>query len=99
MELAKVIGRVVATRKDQRLAGIGLLIVQPLAHDLSPRGAPQVACNMAQAGLGEIVYTIDGYEAAYALPGKFAPTDLAIVGNVDGVHAAGAAPGGGGGGR
>ena len=45
MQLARVIGNVVATRKDENLAGITLLLVQPLTPDARPPGRPLVAVD------------------------------------------------------
>lgn len=84
MQLATVIGTVVATRKYQGLEGIKLLIVQPLDRDRAPQGEPVVAADAtAQAGPGELVFIIGSREAALALPEPFVPVDHAIVGIVD----------------
>jgi len=84
MQLARVIGTLVATRKCQCLEGVKFLIVQPLDRNQQPDGQPVVAADgTAQAGPGELVFIIASREAALALPEKFVPVDHAIVGIVD----------------
>jgi len=53
MQLARVIGTVVASHKDENLAGITLLMVQPLTADRQPAGRPLVAVDAGGAGVGE----------------------------------------------
>jgi ethanolamine utilization protein EutN len=84
MQLARVIGTLVATRKYQGLEGVKFLIVQPLDNNRQPEGEPVVAADgTAQAGPGELVFIIASREAALALPEKFVPVNHAIVGIVD----------------
>ena len=84
MQLARVIGTLVATRKADGLEGVKLLIVQPLDKHRKPAGEPVVAADgTAQAGPGELVFVIASREAALALPVTFVPVDHAIVGIVD----------------
>ena len=84
MQLAKVIGRLVATQKYQGLEGIKLLIIQPLDKFQNPIGEPAVAADgTALAGPGDIVFFVESREAAQALPEKFVPVDHAITGIVD----------------
>lgn len=83
MQVAKVIGTVVATQKTPGLAGVKLLIVQFLNDRQEPVGTPQVAGDTVQAGEGDLVLVVGGREAAIALPDTFNPADYAIVGIVD----------------
>lgn len=84
MQLGRVIGTVVATRKVDGLTGVKLLLVQPLTKELEPRGEPVVAADgVAMAGEGELVYYVSSREASLALPETFVPVDDAIVGLVD----------------
>ena len=84
MKFARVIGTVVAAQKYQGLEGVKFLVVQPLDEDRRPKGRPQVAADAtAQAGPGELVFTVASREAAQALPEVFVPVDLAITGIVD----------------
>ncbi len=89
MQLAKVIGTVVATRKYIGLEGVKFLIVQPLDKQQQPDGEPVVAADAtAQAGPGHLVFIIGSREAALALPTWFVPVDHAVVGIVDEVDTA-----------
>lgn len=83
MFLARVIGTVVATRKDAGLDGTTLLVIQPLGADRAAYGKPLVAVDSVGAGTGECVFYVRGREASFPfLPGEV-PTDAAIVGIVD----------------
>jgi len=86
MQLARVIGTVVATRKDPSLEGAKILMIQPLTDDEKPSGGPIAAIDVAQAGEGDFVYWVTAREAALALPEPFSPVDAAIVAIVDEVH-------------
>ncbi|GIK58094.1 MAG: EutN/CcmL family microcompartment protein [Chloroflexi bacterium] len=87
MQLAKVIGTVVATQKYEGLEGIKFLIVQPLSKQQQPKGEPVVAADAtAQAGPDTLVFIVGSREAAQALPNTFVPVDHAIVGIVDDVQ-------------
>ncbi len=93
MQLATVIGTLVAAQKYEGLEGIKLLIVQPLDRDRHPQGEPVVAADAtAQAGPGELVFIIASREAALALPETFVPVDHAVVGIVDEVDVVKRAP-------
>lgn len=84
MDLAKVIGTVVATRKDPSLEGTRLLVVQPLDEKQTPISEPIVAVDtLNDAGVGETVYIVTGGDAVSVIPGKRMPVDVAIVGIVD----------------
>ena len=83
MQLAKVLGTVVASVKHESLVGVRLLIIQPHDHDDRPMGDPIVAADALQAGVGETVEWVTGSEAALALPDTFAPVDAAVVAIVD----------------
>lgn len=89
MQLAKVLGTVVATTKYEGLEGIKFLIVQPLTKQQTPVGEPLVAADATlQAGLDELVFIVGSREAAQAMPNTFVPVDHAIVGLVDDVQVA-----------
>ena len=83
MQLGKVIGSVVATRKDENLMGITLLIVQPLTPDHQPVGRPLVAVDAVGAGVGEEVFFVRGKEASFPFFPVQPPVDAGIVGIVD----------------
>ena len=87
MQLARVIGTVVATEKVEGLEGVRFLVVQPLDRKLGKEGEPFVAADgVAMAGPGELVYVVASREAALAMPEPFVPVDHAIVGIVDAVE-------------
>lgn len=87
MLLAKVIGTVVATRKDENLVGIKLLLIQPLATDGSATGKPLVALDSVGAGASEDVFYVKGREASFPFLPRETPSDATIVGIVDHWHA------------
>ena len=84
MQLAKVIGTLVATQKYTGLEGVKFLIVQPLNKHQQPEGEPVIAADgTAQAGPNMLVFIVASREAALALPVNFVPVDHAVVGIVD----------------
>jgi microcompartment protein CcmK/EutM len=83
MQLARVIGNVVATRKDENLTGLKLLIVQPLTPEREPAGRPLVAVDAVGAGAGEHVFFVRGKEASFPFYPMEPPVDAGIVGIVD----------------
>ena len=83
MKLARVIGDVVATRKDDNLAGLKLLILQPLTPSREAAGRPLVAVDAVGAGVGEEVFFVRGKEASFPFYPVEAPVDAGIVGIVD----------------
>ena len=83
MQLAKVIGDVVITRKDENLAGITLLVLQPIAADGTNVGRALVAVDAMGAGVGETVFFVRGKEASFPFYPTEVPTDAGIVGIVD----------------
>jgi len=83
MQLARVVGDVVVTRKDESLTGIKLLLVQPLTPDRQPAGRPLVAADAAGAGVGEEVFFVRGKEASFPFHPAEPPVDAGIVGIVD----------------
>ena len=83
MQLARVIGEVVATMKDANLDGIKMLVVQPLSAAGESSGRTLVALDSVGAGVGEHVFFVRGREAAFPFyPGE-PPTDATIIGIVD----------------
>ena len=83
MQLAHVIGEVVATMKDANLIGTKMLVLQPLAADGRPAGRTLVALDSIGAGVGERVFFVRGREAAFPFYPAEPPTDASIVGIVD----------------
>lgn len=83
MMLARVIGTVVCTRKEESLTGKKLLLIQPLSADRQPAGKPLVALDAVGAGVTEDVFYVRGREAAFPFLPAEPPADAAIVGIID----------------
>ncbi len=83
MQLARVIGDVVATRKEPSFEGLTLLIVKPITPAREPVGRPLVAVDAVGAGVGEEVFFVRGKEASFPFYPREAPIDAGIVGIVD----------------
>jgi ethanolamine utilization protein EutN len=84
MQLAKVLGTVVSTRKNRKLEGAKLLLVQPMSPDGQARGTALLTIDSVGAGVGETVLVVlEGKAAGDALGRKAAAVDAAIVGIVD----------------
>ena len=89
MLLAKVVGTVVATRKDERLVSSKLLIARPVDPTGKPEGNYLVAVDTVDAGVGETVLIVSGSSARMASGLKDTPVDAAIVGVIDHVDVSG----------
>ncbi|MCC6163899.1 MAG: EutN/CcmL family microcompartment protein [Acidobacteria bacterium] len=85
MILGRVVGTVVATRKDERLLSTKLLVVRPVSPDGQFEGGALVAVDTVDAGAGETVLVVSGSSARMADGLGQAPVDAAIVGIVDSV--------------
>ena len=86
MDIGKIIGTVVATRKDNSLKGTRLLVVQPLDGNGASAGTPLIATDtQGAAGCGDTIYMVTGGDAVGVLPGRQMPVDVAIVGIVDSI--------------
>jgi microcompartment protein CcmK/EutM len=83
MQLARVIGDVIVTRKDENLTGIKLLVLQPLDAAGAAIGRTLVAVDAAGAGVGETVFFVRGKEASFPFHPTEVPADAGIVGIVD----------------
>lgn len=83
MILAKVVGTVVATRKDERLTSTKLLVVQPVNPSGAFVGNQLVAVDTVDAGAGETVLIVSGSSARMAAGLQDTPVDAAIIGIVD----------------
>ncbi|HWN99107.1 MAG TPA: EutN/CcmL family microcompartment protein [Blastocatellia bacterium] len=86
MQLARVIGTVVATVKCDSLEGCKILVIQPLDGHLNEAGKPMVAVDSIGAGDGEIVFWCRGREASFPFLPSEVPTDCTIVAIVDSVN-------------
>lgn len=83
MQLARVVGNVVATRKDPGLAAATLLVLQPLSPDREPAGAPLVAVDSVGAGVTEEVFFVRGREASLPFRPRRVPADACVTGICD----------------
>lgn len=83
MQLARVIGNVVATVKNPALEGRKLMIIQSLDANLRASGKPLVAVDSVGAGIGELVFWCRGKEASFPFTRSTVPTDCTIIGIVD----------------
>ena len=85
MILAKVVGTVVATRKDERLESTKLLVARPIDPSGKAEGTYLVAVDTVDAGTGETVLIVSGSYARMATGLKDCPVDAAIVGVIDSI--------------
>jgi ethanolamine utilization protein EutN len=83
MQLGKIVGTVVSTRKDEKLEGLKLLVVQVLGADLKPTGAIVIAVDSVGAGVGEVVLFAAGSSARQTKVTEGKPVDTVIMAIVD----------------
>jgi ethanolamine utilization protein EutN len=80
-----VVGQVVATRKDEGLAGVRLVLLQPCDNRMQPLADFVVAADGVQSLEGDVVVYVRAREASHALPGRTIPSDCSVVARVDAV--------------
>lgn len=85
MLLAKIVGTVVATRKDPRLVSNKLLVARPVDPRGKPEGSYLVAVDTVDAGVGETVLIVSGSSARMAAGLKDCPVDAAVIGIIDAI--------------
>lgn len=84
MRVAKVIGNIWATRKDQKLSSLKMLLLQPInIINGSSDGVPMVATDMIGAGVGETVIYVSGSSARSATGDRSNPVDASVIAIVD----------------
>jgi microcompartment protein CcmK/EutM len=83
VQIARVLGDVVATRKEPALDGVKLLVIQPLSPDGQDAGRALVAVDAVGAGVGERVFFVRGKEASFPFHPIEVPADAGIVGIID----------------
>jgi ethanolamine utilization protein EutN len=84
MLIARVVGNLVATQKNEKLEGQKLLLVQPLDLEGAPRGNAVLAFDAVDAGVGDRVLLVqDGKAAQTVLDRGTAAVDAAVVGVID----------------
>ena len=86
MNLARVVGTVVATAKNEALEGRKLLVIQPINTALEDAGKTLVAVDAIGAGVGETVFWCRGKEASFPFDPTEVPTDCTIVAIVDTIY-------------
>lgn len=86
MQLAKVIGTVVATKKDERLEGVRLMVIQPVDSKGNAQGNPVVAGDAIGSGVGETVIYAKSKEGAFCLPDPKACCDAGITAIVNSTY-------------
>jgi microcompartment protein CcmK/EutM len=83
VQIARVTGTLVATRKEPTLEGLKLLVVRPCDVTGAPTGAPLVAADGVGAGLGEVVLLAAGSSARQTTATRDRPVDAVIMAIVD----------------
>lgn len=83
MKLGKVIGTVVASRKDEKLDGLRLYVVQDISPDTKGKDAFVVAVDAVGAGVGEVVLYASGSSARQTRATDGRPVDAVIMAIVD----------------
>jgi microcompartment protein CcmK/EutM len=93
MLIARVVGTLVSTQKHGALEGSKLLLVQPLSLGHEPLGAPVIAIDRSEAGVGDrVLLALDGKAAMQVLDRGLSPVDAAVLGVIDAVDLEGAPP-------
>ncbi len=83
MLFARVIGNVVCTRKDEKLVGTKLMLVQPVDLEGQPKGSPIVSVDAVGSGEGELVLIVQGSSARQTRQTEGNPVDCSIFAVVD----------------
>ncbi|MBI4386778.1 MAG: EutN/CcmL family microcompartment protein [Elusimicrobia bacterium] len=89
MIFARVIGNVVCTRKEEKLVGTKLLLVQPVDLQGQPKGNPLVGVDAVGAGEGELVLLVQGSSARQTERTEGSPVDCTLFAIVDSVEQGG----------
>lgn len=85
MKIGRVIGTVVATRKDDSLIGSKLMITQPLNFNKEEEGSPLIAVDVVGTGVGELVMYTEGTAARNAVKKPNSSINAAIIGIIDNI--------------
>ena len=90
MEIARVKGTVVATRKEPKLGGHKLLLLEMADVSGEPKGgAPIVALDTLDAGFGDLVLVVRGSSARQAMNMSATPVDAIVIGIIDNIEFSG----------
>lgn len=88
MQLAKVVGNLVSTVKNEGVRGKKLLFVQPVDEKLKPFGDELLAIDGVGAGIGDTVLILNEGKSARMITNAnnmYAPIELCIAGIVDSI--------------
>jgi ethanolamine utilization protein EutN len=85
MKLAKVVGTVVSTRKDEKLEGLAFFLLQDLGPDLSLKDSIVVAADSVGCGVGEVVLYASGSSARQTVQTDKRPCDATVMAIVDAI--------------
>ncbi|OIK11354.1 hypothetical protein BIV60_18295 [Bacillus sp. MUM 116] len=84
MFVARVIGNLICTHKNDNLRGLKLMIVQPVDEGLNDKGKPLVAIDtIGQSGVGDLVYLAKSKESSIPLGKDLIPSDAGIMGMIE----------------
>jgi microcompartment protein CcmK/EutM len=84
MFVAKVIGNMICTHKNDNLRGLKLMVVQPVDDQLEDKGKPLVAIDtIGQSGVGDLVYLAKSKESSIPLGKDLVPSDAGIMGIIE----------------
>ena len=86
MLFGRVVGKVWSTRKESRITGLKLLIVQPLDQSQKSYGNILIAGDQIGAGIGELVVVVQGSSARTAIPEQELPVDAVVIGIIDNIE-------------
>lgn len=89
MKLGRIVGTVVSTRKDPKIEGLRLYLVQDLGLDMRGRDAFVVAADSTGAGVGEVVLYASGSSARQTIATDGRPIDAVVMAIVDAVEKSG----------
>jgi ethanolamine utilization protein EutN len=83
MFYGRVVGKIVSTKKVDKLKGLRLLVVQKVNHNGEYQGEPLIAVDYVSAGVGDFVFLSKSKDSAFPLKDRLTPVDAGIVGIID----------------
>ena len=86
MFIARVVGRVILSKHEEKLKGLKVLVIQPLNEMKKPNDKLQMAIDNVGAGYGEYVLVCTGDESMLSYPEPIPPGDLGIIGILDDIN-------------
>lgn len=88
MKLARVVGTLVATRKDPKLEGLSFFVLEDLDGKMKPRGSIVIAADSVGCGVGEVVLYASGSSARQTVMTDGRPCDATVMAIVDAIDTA-----------